>query len=176
MTHACEPNQILTATAATAWVGFTGRVAKPFSMHTGPELHVVTARPYPGIHVYGVKPFSGGQERTLSRDDLLPARAPLAAAAEEPPTRETPAQANPQYPDRGEFWLGRPATVGLPPAAPMPLPAPIPAAPIPPGPVPAAPIPAARIATAPIPRMQHPFMQLTHRQSESNLCSGVPPD
>ena len=22
----------------------------------------------------------------------------------------------------------------------------------------------------------HPFMQLTHRQSESNLCSGVPPD
>ena len=55
-----------------------------------PELHVVTARPYPGIHVYGVKPFCGGQERTLSRDDLLPARAPLAAAAEEPPTRETP--------------------------------------------------------------------------------------
>ena len=113
-----------------------------------PELHVVTARPYPGIHVYGVKPFSGGQERTLSRDDLLPARAPLAAAAEEPPTRETPAQANPQYPDRGEFWLGRPATVGLPPAAPMPLPAPIPAAPIPVGPVPAAPIPAAPIPAA----------------------------
>ena len=27
-----------------------------------PELHVVTARPCPGIHVYGVKPFSGGQE------------------------------------------------------------------------------------------------------------------
>ena len=100
-------------------------------------------RPYPGIHVYGVKPFSGGQERTHSRDDLLPARAPLAAAAEEPPTRETPAQANPQYPDRGEFWLGRPATGGLPPAAPMPLPAPIPAAPIPLGPVPVAPIPAA---------------------------------
>ena len=116
-----------------------------------PELHVVTARPYPGIHVYGVKPFSGGQERTLSRDDLLPARAPLAAAAEEPPTRETPAQANPQYPDRGEFWLGRPATVGLPPAAPMPLPAPIPAAPIPVGPVPAAPIPAAPIPAADAP-------------------------
>ena len=36
-----------------------------------PELHVVTARPYPGIHVYGVKPFSGGQKRTLSRDDLF---------------------------------------------------------------------------------------------------------
>ena len=89
-----------------------------------------TARPYPGIHVYGVKPFSGGQERTLSRDDLLSARAPLAAATEEP-TRETPAQANPQYPDRGEFWLGRPVTVGLPPAAPMPPPAPIPAAAIP---------------------------------------------
>ena len=72
-----------------------------------PELHVVTARPYPGIHVYGVKPFSGGQERTLSRDDLLPARAPLAAAAEEP-TRESPAQANPQYPDRGvsSGWVG----------------------------------------------------------------------
>ena len=90
----------------------------------------MTARPYPDIHVYGVKPFSGGQERTLSRDDLLSARAPLAAASEEP-TRETPAQANPQYPDRGEFWLGRPVTVGLPPAAPMPPPAPIPAAAIP---------------------------------------------
>ena len=49
-----------------------------------PELKFVTARPYPGIHVYGVKPFSGGQERSLSRDDLLPARAPLTAAAEEP--------------------------------------------------------------------------------------------
>ena len=104
------------------------------------ELHVVTARPYPGIHVYGVKTFSGGQERTL--------RAPLAAVAEEPPTQETPAQANPQYSDRGEFWLGRRATVGLPPAAPMPLPAPIPAAPIPLGPVPAAPIPVAPIPAA----------------------------
>ena len=106
-----------------------------------PELHVMTARPYPGIHVYGVKPFSGGQ------DDLLPARAPLTAAAEEP-TRETPAQANPQYPDQGEFWLGRPATVGLPPAAPMPPPAPIPAAPLPLGPVPAAPSPVAPIPAA----------------------------
>ena len=116
-----------------------------------PELHVVTARPYPGIHVYGVKPFSGGQERTLSRDDLLPARAPLAAAAEEPPTRETPAQANPQYPDRGEFWLGRPVTVGLPPAAPMPPPAPIPVGPVPAAPFPAAPIPAAPIPAADVP-------------------------
>ena len=35
MTHACEPNRIFTATVATAWVEFTGRVAKPFSMHTG---------------------------------------------------------------------------------------------------------------------------------------------
>ena len=95
-----------------------------------PELHVVTARPYPGIHVYGVKPFSGGQERTLSRVYLLPARAPLAAASEEP-TQETPAQAHPQYPDRGEFWLGRPVTVGLPPAAPIPA-APIHAADTPP--------------------------------------------
>ena len=40
--------------------------------------------------MYGVKPFSGGQEQTLSRDDLLPAWAPLAAAAEEP-THEAPA-------------------------------------------------------------------------------------
>ncbi len=101
--------------------------------------------------MYGVKPFSGGQERTLSRDDLLPARAPLAATAEKPPTRETPAQANPQYPDRGEFWLGRPATIGLPPAAPMPLPVPIPAAPILLGPVPAAPIPVAPIPAADAP-------------------------
>ena len=112
------------------------------------ELHVVTARPYPGIHVYGVKPFSGGQERTLCRDDLFPARAPLAAVAEKP--TQTPAQANPQYPDRGEFWLGRPVTVGSPPAAP------IPAAPIPVGPVPAAPIPAAPIPAAPIPAADAP--------------------
>ena len=113
-----------------------------------PELHVVTARPYPGIHAYGVKPFSGGQERTLSRDDLLPARAPLAAPAEEPPTQETPAQVNPQYPDRGEFWLGRPATVGIPPAAPIPA-APIPAAPIPTAPIPAADAPPVRARPAP---------------------------
>ena len=112
-----------------------------------PELHVVTAHPYPGIHVYGVKPFSGGQERTLSRDDLLPARAPLATAAEEPLTHETPAQAITQYPDRGEFWLGRPVTVGMPPAAPIPA-APIPAVPIPAAPIPAAPIPAAPIQAA----------------------------
>ena len=115
-----------------------------------PELHVVTARPYPSIHVYGVKPFSGGQERTLSRDDLLPARSPLAAATEEPPARETPAQANPQYPDRGEFWLGWPVTVSLP------LAAPIPAAPIPVGPIPVAPIPAAPIPAAPIPAADAP--------------------
>ena len=114
-----------------------------------PELHVVTARPYPGIHVYGVKPFSGWQERTLSRDDLLPARAPLAAAAEKP-TRETPAQAIPQYPDRGEFWLGRPATVGLPPPAPIPA-VPIPAAPIPAAPITVGPVTAAPIPVAPIP-------------------------
>ena len=77
-----------------------------------------------------------------SRYDLLPARAPLAAAAEEP-TQETPAQANPQYPDQGEFWLGWPVTVGLPPVAPMPPPAPVPAAPIPAAPIPAAPTDAA---------------------------------
>ena len=74
-------------------------------------------------------------ERTLSREE---------------PTQETPAQANPQYPDRGEFWLGRPVTVGSPPATPTP------AAPIPVGPVPAAPIPAAPIPAAPIPAADAP--------------------
>ena len=77
-----------------------------------------------------------------SQEYLLHARTPLAAAAEEL-TQETPAQANPQYPDRGEFWLGRPVTVGLLPVAPMPAPAPVPAAPIIAAPIPAAPIPAA---------------------------------
>ena len=43
VTHACEPNQILTATVATAWVEFTGRVAKPFSMHTGPDAETKVA-------------------------------------------------------------------------------------------------------------------------------------
>ena len=97
--------------------------------------------------MYGVKPFSGGQERTLSRDDLLPARAPLAATAEEP-TRKTPAQANPQYPDRGEFWVGRPATVGFAPAAPMPPPAPIPTALIPATSIHAADAPPVRVKPA----------------------------
>ena len=97
--------------------------------------------------MYGVKPFSGGQERTLSRDDLLPARAPLAAAAEEP-IWEALAQAHPLDPDRGEFWLGRPVTVGLPPAAP----------------IPAAPIPAALIPAADTP------------QSELDLHPATPPE
>ena len=92
--------------------------------------------------MYGVKPASGGQERTLSRDDLLPAKAPLAAAAEEP-TRETPAQ----YPGRGEFWLGRPVTVGLPPPAPIPA-ALVPAAPIPAASIPAADAPPVRVKPA----------------------------
>ena len=107
----------------------------------------MTARLYTGIHVYGVKPFSGGQERTLSRDGLLPARAPLAAAATEEPTQEIPAQANPQYPDWGEFWLGRPVTVGLPPPAPIPA-ALVPAAPIPAASIPAADAPPVRVKPA----------------------------
>ena len=123
----------------------------------------MTARPYPR---YGVKPFSGGQEWTLSRDDLLPVRAPLAVAAEEP-TRETPAQANPQYPGRGEFWLGRPATVGLPPPAPIPA-APIPVGPVLAAPIPAAPIPAAPIPATPIPAADAPPFRV-------NLHSGAPP-
>ena len=62
------------------------------------------------------------------RDDLLHARVPLAVATKEP-TQETPAQAYPQYPDQGEFWLGRPVTIGMPSAAPIPA-APIPTAPV----------------------------------------------
>ena len=49
-----------------------------------PELHVVTARPYPGIHVYAVKPFAGGQEQIVSGDDLLHARTPLEVAKDVP--------------------------------------------------------------------------------------------
>ena len=36
MTHACEPNQTLTAKVAASWVAFTPGVAKPFSMCMGP--------------------------------------------------------------------------------------------------------------------------------------------
>ena len=121
--------------------------------------------------MYRVKPFSGGQERTLSRDDLLPVRAPLAAAAEEP-TRETPAQANPQYSGRGEFWLGRPATVGLPPPAPIPS-APIPVGPVLAAPIPAAPIPVAAIPAAPIPATPIPAADAP--PFRVNLHSGAPP-
>ena len=39
----------------------------------------------PGIHVYAVKPFAGGQERTVSRDDLLHARTPLEVSRDVPP-------------------------------------------------------------------------------------------
>ena len=48
VTHACEPNQILTATVATAWVEFTDRVEKPFSMHTGPGVVHVPCTRIPG--------------------------------------------------------------------------------------------------------------------------------
>ena len=76
----------------------------------------------------------------------------MAAAAEEP-IWEALAQAHPQYPDWGEFWLGRPVTVGLPPAAP----------------IPADPIPAALIPAA-------PFLQLTPPQSELDMHPGTPPE
>ena len=42
-----------------------------------PELFVVTARPYSGIHVYVVRPQSGGAEKVLGRKDLLPAKPPF---------------------------------------------------------------------------------------------------
>ena len=71
-----------------------------------PELHVVTARPYPGIHVYGV---SSG-------------------------------------------WVGLRLLVCL-------LPRPFPLHPV-------------LLHSFPL----HPFMQLTHRQSQSNLHSGAPPE
>ena len=78
-----------------------------------PELYVVTARPYPGIHVDAVKPFSGGQERTVSRDDLLHARTPLEVAKDVPlPALDASMPPEQHYPDQGEFWLGRPVNVG----------------------------------------------------------------
>ena len=78
-----------------------------------PELYVVTARPYPGIHVYAVKPFSGGQERTVSRDDLLHARTPLEVDKNVPlPALDASMPPEQHYPDQGEFWLSRPVNVG----------------------------------------------------------------
>ena len=77
------------------------------------ELYVVTARPYPGIHVYAVKLFAGGQERTVSRDDLLHARTPLEVAKDVPlPALDASMPPEQHYPDQGEFWLGRPVNVG----------------------------------------------------------------
>lgn len=70
-----------------------------------PELHVVTARPFPGIHVYAVRLLSGGPERTINRGDLLPAQTPFGIAPEAPP-EGIPVPPEPQYPDRGDFWLG----------------------------------------------------------------------
>ena len=46
-----------------------------------PELYVVTAWPYPGIYMYAVKPFAGGQEQIVSRDNLLHARTMLEVAS-----------------------------------------------------------------------------------------------
>ena len=78
-----------------------------------PELHVVTARPYPGIHVDAVKPFAGGQERTVGRDNLLLARTPLEVGKDIPlPALDASMPPEQHYPDQGEFWLGRPVNVG----------------------------------------------------------------
>ena len=41
-----------------------------------PELHVITQRPYTGMHVYRVRPLEGGPERTINRKDLQRAGAP----------------------------------------------------------------------------------------------------
>ena len=79
-----------------------------------PELYVVTAWPYPGIHMYAVKPFAGGQERTVSRDDLLHARTPLEVGKDVPlPALDASMPPEQHYPDQGEFWLGQPVNVDL---------------------------------------------------------------
>ena len=73
----------------------------------------MTARPYPGIHVYAVKPFAGAQERTVSRDDLLLARTLLEVGKDVPlPALDASMPPEQHYPDQGEFWLGRPVNVG----------------------------------------------------------------
>lgn len=83
-----------------------------------PELHVVTAQPYPAIHVYAVKPFAGGQEWTISQDDLLHARTLLEVAKDIPkPALEAPMPTEPHYPDQGEFWFGWPVNIGPAPAS-----------------------------------------------------------
>ena len=67
-----------------------------------PELYVVTAWPYPGIHMYAVKPFAGGQERTVSRDDLLHARTPLEVGKDVAlPALDASMPPEQHYPDQG---------------------------------------------------------------------------
>ena len=82
------------------------------------ELHVVTAQPYPAIHVHAVKPFAGGQEWTISQDDLLHARTLLEVARDIPiPALDAPMPTEPHYPDQGKFWFSWPVNVGPAPAS-----------------------------------------------------------
>ena len=55
--------------------------------------------------MYAVRLLSGGPERTINRGDLLPAQTPFGIAPEAPP-EGIPVPPEPQYPDRGDFWLG----------------------------------------------------------------------
>ena len=85
-------------------------------------------------HVYAVRPFIGRPERTISRDDLLPVRAPL-NIIQDVPAPDVPTPPEPHYPDQGEFWLGRPVSVGT---ATKPTPAPAVQQPVATAPIPSA--------------------------------------
>ena len=78
----------------------------------------MTAQPYPAIHVHAVKPFAGGQEWTISQDDLLHARTLLEVARDIPiPALDAPMPTEPHYPDQGKFWFSWPVNVGPAPAS-----------------------------------------------------------
>ncbi|XP_070176175.1 uncharacterized protein [Littorina saxatilis] len=124
------------------------------------ELYVVTARPYPGSQVYVVRPVAGGGEKTLSRDDIMPAAVPIAPPAT-PLSPPAPVPATPTFPDRGTVCLARP--VFPPPFQPPPVqpaaPAPVPQPQAPPVPAPALRVPeVARVPDQPLARDPEPLV------------------
>ena len=63
--------------------------------------------------MHAVKPFIGGQEWTISQDNLLRARTLLEVAKNELlPALDAPMPPEQHYPDQGEFWLGWPVNIG----------------------------------------------------------------
>ena len=97
-----------------------------------PELHRVTARPYPDQHVYVVLPLAGGAERVVNRKELLPTTAPvdLDPDPQRSPVPSVHSGSDSESDSEDEFWVvpppgppvPQPRLLAPPPARPVPAP------------------------------------------------------